>query len=332
MEINELTDEQIATLTPEQVELLESNPEKLDEILGAQKKDQADSDDKPEPEVKEGVAHDAGIDADPVVLNKSGKGTIPYEKHKELRVEVSTLRDQLQTAQTATAEATKKLDELLATKAEATTTKAKDAAESAIQAHMDVIETDMPELHQVLTAKDAKFQKELDAFRKQNDELAKTLAEMKAEREETKRVTQQSIEEQVAEAKDNNPDLTHWEANDPEAWDEALKQDEILRTSSKWGKKPYAERFDEVVRRVRAIMPEASETKKSANPEKTKADAKAKVETAPARKLTTLSDVSGGASPASEAENLANLSTLELTKKLMTTPDHVARASRAEIN
>jgi hypothetical protein len=55
-----------------------------------------------------------------------------------------------------------------------------------------------------------------------------------------------------------NPDLVHWRENDLEAWDQAMKVDEILRDSREWAKKPYSDRFDEVVRRVRAIMPEAS--------------------------------------------------------------------------
>lgn len=64
---------------------------------------------------------------------------------------------------------------------------------------------------------------------------------------------------EVDEAKINNPYLVHWENNDPNAWDEALRQDEILCSDPKWLAKTYSERFAEVVRRVRAIMPEASE-------------------------------------------------------------------------
>jgi hypothetical protein len=64
---------------------------------------------------------------------------------------------------------------------------------------------------------------------------------------------------EVDEAKINNSHLVHWENNDPNAWDEALRQDEVLRSDPKWLAKTYPERFAEVVRRVRAIMPEASE-------------------------------------------------------------------------
>jgi hypothetical protein len=71
-----------------------------------------------------------------------------------------------------------------------------------------------------------------------------------------------SVEEQVAQAKNNNSYLVHWENNDPAAWDEAVRQDEILRNDPKWIEKSYEARFKEVVRRVRAIMPEASKPKK----------------------------------------------------------------------
>jgi hypothetical protein len=327
MEMDQLTDEQIANLTPEQIEMLENDPNNLAEILATQA-DKGDTKDDPEQAVK-GAANGAGDaegdnDKDPVVLNKSGKGTIPYEKHKELRVENSSLREQLQAAQTAQAEATEKLQALLKDKEEA---KGKDVAvaDDALAKHLESIKENMPELHTVITSV-------LDGSRKQGEKLEETLNELKREREEAQRANKQSVEEQVAEAKENNPDLTHWEANDPEAWDEALKQDEILRTSSKWAKKPYAERFDEVVRRVRAIMPDASAVKKPADPEKQKTEAEAKVKAAPARKPTTLSDIQGGANPASESELLANLSPLELTQKLMKMPDHKARSMRAELD
>ena len=155
--------------------------------------------------------------------------------------------------------------------------------------------------------------------------------EKENERKESERARQLSVAEQIAEAKDNNSDLVYWESNDPEAWDEALKQDEILRTSSKWTQKSYAERFDEVVRRVRAIMPEASLPGKQSDPEEIKAEAKAKLEKAPARKPTTLSDIQGGA-PATVSDEISAMSPHELARKLMSMPAHKAAALRAELD
>jgi hypothetical protein len=319
MEVEQLTDEQIANLTREQIEIIEDGPDRLIEIPGVKHLPGETANETLELE-EEGSQLDAAGSSpgehDPVVLNKSGKGIIPYEKHKQLRVENSALREQLQAAQT-------RLDELLAKKDEA---KGADIAlaDDAITKHLEVLKQDMPELHQVINAV-------LEGSRKQGEKLEKTLEELKREKEESERANELSVAEQVAEAKDNNPDLVHWEINDPEAWDEALKQDEILRTNGKWVNKPYAERFDEVVRRVRAVMPEATAPKKAVNPEKIKADAKAKLDAAPVRKPTTLSDIQGGANPASERERLENLSPFELTQKLMKMPPHQSAALRAEL-
>ena len=313
MEVDQLTDEQIANLTPEQIEILENDPSKLAEILGVTE--------EPKPEVVESVANDAGEeepDEPKGVSTKSGKGIIPYEKHKELRVENSTLKQQLQDAKG-------KLEELLQAKDEAKTGKDEAKADDAITKHLDRIKDDMPELHEVISAV-------LKGSKEQGDKLNETLKELKREKEEAERVQQLSVQEQVTEAKENNPDLTLWETSDPEAWDEAMKQDEILRTSTKWAAKPYAERFEEVVRRVRAIMPEASAPKKPDEPEQTKAKAKAKLDAAPARKPTTLSDIQGGVQVSSEAEQINNLTPSQLVAKLRNMPAQKAAAMRAELD
>lgn len=315
MELNQLTDEQIKTLTPEEIETLETNPEKLEKILAA-KGEASEATDKPEQEV-EGAANGAG-EGEPVVLTKNGKGTIPYEKHKALRVENSALRQELQEANT-------KLGDLLKQRDEAGTKKEAAAADDAISQHLERLKSEMPEVHDVIAAV-------LAGSRKQGEELSKTLEELKREREESRRTKELTVAEQIAEAKENTPDLVHWESNDPEAWDEALRQDAILRDSTKWQGKPFADRFAEVVRRVRAILPDASAPQKPADPEKTKADAKAKVEKAPARKPTTLSDIQGGANPASEREQLENLSPFELAQKLMKMPAHKAAALRSDLD
>jgi hypothetical protein len=322
MEADQLTDAQIANLTPEQIEMLENNPDKLGEILGKQA-----AKDEPEQEEQESTlsvtSSGAGED-EPVVQTKSGKGIIPYEKHKQLRVENSALREQLKAAQLENGKAAEKLEALLKQKENATDASIAEA-DDAIAKHLETIKKDMPDLHQVISAV-------LEGSRKQGETLNKTLEELRREKEESDRMKQFSVEEQVAEAKDNNPDLTHWESKDPEAWDEALKQDEILRTSGKWANKGYAERFQEVVRRVRAIMPEASVPQKQADPEQTKAEAQARLSSAPVRKPTTLSDIQGGANPASEREQLENLSPFELTQKLMKMSPQQASALRADLD
>lgn len=255
--------------------------------------------------------------SDPIILNKSGKGVIPYERHKALRVENSALREQLQSARS-------RLDELQKQENGAES-KRNPVSDDALIKHMDVLKNDMPELHQVISTI-------LEGSRRQDERLEEALQTLRSEQEESKRVRELSVQEQVAEARDNNPDLVHWEASDSDAWDEALRQDEILRTTSVWAGRPYAERFEEVVRRVRAIMPEASAPSAKADPEQTKAHAKARLEAATPRKPITLSDIQGGANPASEREQIENLSPHELAKKLMQMPSHKAAALRAELD
>src|SRR5690242_2745801 len=321
MEVDQLTDEQITKLTPEQIEILEKNPERLDEIMELQALEAAPGAapaGKPELEDKSAAngagdgegseaesaakgADDAVKEEEPVgVSTKNGKGIIPYEKHKELRVENSALRQQLQEAQG-------KLDELLKRKEDAKSSREEAKADDAIAQHLHRIKEEMPELHTVITAV-------IEGSRKQGEKLEQTLAEMKRAKEESERQKQLSVAEQVAEAKDNNPDLVNWESNDPAAWDEALRQDEILRTSPRWANKSYAERFEEVVRRVRAIMPDASPAKKHADPESMKAEAQARLEKAPARKPTTLSDINGSM-PISAGDEVSMMSPHELARK-----------------
>ena len=164
MEVDQLTDEQIANLTPEQIEILENDPSKLEEILGKET-----AKDEPELEEKESVANDAGEDEPKGVSTKSGKGIIPYEKHKELRVENSTLKQQLQDTKA-------EVEKLLKAKDEAKTEKAEAVADDAIAKHLDRLKDDMPELHEVISAV-------LKGNKEQGDKLEKTLQELKREKE-----------------------------------------------------------------------------------------------------------------------------------------------------
>jgi len=312
MEFDQLTDEQISRLTPEQIEIVENDPSKLAGFVGEQ-----EATEQPEQEEQD-AANGKGEEEAPTVLTKNGKGIIPYEKHKELRVENSTLRQQLQDAQA-------KLDELSQKKDEAVGKKDIEAADEALAEHLENLKQEMPELHVVVNAI-------LEGSRKQGEKLEKTLEQLKREKDESDRVKELSVKEQVAEAKDNNLDLSHWEATDPEAWDEALRQDEILRTTGKWADKSYAERFEEVARRVRAIMPEASVPKKKPEPEEIKTKAKAKVESAPVRKPTTLSDIQSGADVSSEQDQLRDMHPLDLARKLHSMPYHKQVASRADLD
>src|SRR5687768_18533230 len=140
MEVDQLTDEQIANLTPEQIELLENDPDRLDEVLGKQ----AVADEPEQEEAAESSDTSSTGEDEPVVLNKSGKGIIPYEKHKELRVENSALREQLKAAQLENSKAAGKRDALL--KKDSATDADIAVADDAIAKHLELIRENMPEL------------------------------------------------------------------------------------------------------------------------------------------------------------------------------------------
>lgn len=332
----ELTDEQISKLTPEQItelEKLEDDPEAVAKYLADQEGETETKTDEPEQEEEDSAAHGAGQEQDeeeekePVVLTKNGKGTIPYEKHKALRVENATLKEQLQALQKAQAE----LEKLQSQQAQAKTPGRWKELQEKLKKHIATTREDFPDVGNSLEAVDqlvANLQEEIEAERaerKAEKEAAKAKAEEDAE------AKKREIDEQVQEAKENNPDLVYWENNDEKAWNHAIRQDQALLLDPDWQKKSYSERFVEVVKRVRAIMPEASEPPDTASA-KTKESVKAKLEKAPTRKPTTLSDIQGGGEPLSEKERIENLSPGELAQKLMKMPASAAAAMRADLD
>lgn len=345
MNIEDLTNEQIRSFTPEQLEQIDENPELLDEILAGQKK-AAENDDKPKQTEQDGVTNDAGEDEpeakddeekkdeeeEPILLNKSGKGAIPYSTLKGVRVENATLKEQLEATQ-AKLQEMEKIQALLKEKEDAKgNEKLTEEVDTAIDSHLEVLKQDYPELHQVMTAVLDGSKREAAKLQQKADKLEIALEELNREKAEAKRAAEKSVEEQVAEATDNNPDLSLWRDNDREAFNEAVRQDEVVRTTAKWAKASYAERFEEVVRRVRAIMPEAAVPNKPNDTEKVKATAKAKLEAAPEKKLKTLSDIPSGADPTTEKDSIENLTPGQLTSRLMKMPEHAAAAMRAGLD
>lgn len=336
----EFTDEQIAKLTPEQITEFDENPEAAEKYLAELEKSSEESKDEPEQEDDEGAANGAGKDDEdekqedepeeekPVVLTKNGKGTIPYEKYQELRKQNAEYRDKLNALQNTQAE----LESLRAKQAQAKTPERRAELKKQLADRVATLKEDFPDIGESLTSvneivSDLERQIEEDRAeaKRKADEAA---AEKKRVEEEQKRI----LDEQVQEAKENNPYLTHWEAHDEDAWREAMLQDQVLLNTPKWAKKSLEERFEEVVRRVKTNMPEASEPPNAEPSDKTKETAKAKLAKAEVKKPTTLSDIKGGANPASEREQLENLSPFELAQKLMKMPDRQAAALRADLD
>lgn len=335
----ELTDAQIRDLTPEQITEYEQNPDEFIEKFQANQ-EKATDETKEEPEQEEdsqeteedaangeGEQSEDEEEKEPVILTKNGKGTIPYSTLKELRVENATLKEQLKSLQTAKTD----LENLREEKANARSPERRAEIQKKIATRITSMKEDFPDIGDTFDTM-VEYMRDLEAERA--EEKAAQAAKAKADKEKADAAEEARIAEinaKVREAKENNPDLMHWEQNDPDAWQEAVMQDAILMQTPKWSKKTNEERLEEVVKRVRAIMPDASEPPEAPTA-KTKEKAKAKLDKAPARKPTTLSDIKGGANPASEREQLENLSPLELARKLKQMPAQQAAAMRAELD
>ena len=105
MEVNQFTDEgwgMGASKSAREPENIPGGPLGPGHSREAQGMPESLADEGSGADADERVPKDAGDGSgrtdEPVVLNRSGKGIIPYEKHKALRVENSTLREQLDAA------------------------------------------------------------------------------------------------------------------------------------------------------------------------------------------------------------------------------------------
>lgn len=333
-----LTDEQISKLTPEQITEFEQDPESLKKYMADQEGKTDESQEEPEQEEEsdeDGAANGAGEDDseeededEPVVLTKNGKKTIPYSEFKELRVENATLKEQLKGLQTAKTD----LENLREEKANARSPERRAEIQKKLTERIASMKEDFPDIGNSMESVNELI---TDLSTELAEEKAANKARVKAEKEraeaaEAERV--RVINEQVNEATAKNADLVYWKENDEDAWNEAVMQDAILMQNPKWSKKPIPERLLEVVKRVKAVLPDASTAPNAAPSDKTKEKAKAKLDKATARKPTTLSDIHGGDNPLSEKERAENMSGLELVNKLRSMPARQAAAMRADLD
>lgn len=346
----DLTDEQISKLTPEQVTEFENDEEALAKYLADQEKGEPETNES-EQEDDDGAAHGADEVAEeepeeeePIVRTKNGKREIPYSEHKALRVKVATLEEELEKyreSQNERDQLKAKVEELQSLQQQingAKTPSKRNEIQERFDKHIASMKEDFPDVGNSLEAVKElvnDMTTELEAVKAENRARAKEIEaakqEAKAKAEADAAEQKRQVDELVQEAKENNPDLSYWEHNDKAAFNEAVAQDEAMLRNPYWRNKSYEERFVEVVKRVRAIMPEASEPPNTASA-KTKESVKAKLEKAPTRKPTTLSDIQGGGDPLSEKERIENLSPGELAQKLMKMPASAAAAMRADLD
>lgn len=122
-----------------------------------------------------------------------------------------------------------------------------------------------------------------------------------------------SLPEELQEAVDATPDLLAWQHNpDQTAFDMAKAVDVLLDKHPKWGKAPLAERFAEVVKRVKQELADA--------PAAPRADVQAALDNAPVRTPRSVGEIGGGSGrqPAgNDLSRFSQMSTDDVEAELM---------------
>lgn len=242
------------------------------------------------------------------VLLKDGKHFLPYDKHVEerrQRVEAENRVKQLE-------------DELAALKAGTSTTDQPGpgdvkpaAATGDIAADLAMVE----ELEAKAKAYEEEGLTELAASTATQAKVLRSLAQrvqqyggyvekLEARDREEQGRAQRSVEEQVAEAIDNNPtlrylnDMKDKDAALAEVWDEIAAEDQVLRTLPKYAKVSFADRFAAAVKRVEADRGQIKLPAEYQTTAQVKAAAEARTREAGSEfRPNTLTDLPGGGVP-----------------------------------
>ena len=207
------------------------------------------------------------------IANPSNTGTIPYGVLKGTREQLADTRRQLE-------EATARLHELETASARPAVPLPGHEIEVEIedvQAQADELETlaasmeeDFPEFGKAVRAITTRFETQLAAMNTRLEAASRVTDQVERERVKTR-------EEMVSEAIDNNPHLSAWRAEDPEAWQIAVEHDVRLRADPKWENATFESRFAKAVQYTLVDKPDAkqptSTKQKDPNKESSSADA-----------------------------------------------------------
>lgn len=262
---------------------------------------------------------EGGSKVDPegsVIKSKDGKYEIPYEV---LRSE----RERRLAAETMARELTEKLELERQAAASGRTAKTADLSEIVDEDLMAQLREESPQLAEVLD-------KLVDRVKTQH-------AEIEAARpaaEQAQRDRQVSAMSAIEDAIEANPKLLHARTHDPDQFNGIAEVDAYLRTQARFKDLPLDERFAKAVAMYEAAngvieLPNAKPAAVPAKPAATPADTQARLDAAikKANAATggpnTLSDIPGGALPATDAAGeIEEMSGIALTNKLLSmTPD-----------
>lgn len=248
------------------------------------------------------------------VLAADGKSVIPYGALKAARHEAQAERN-------ARIELEAEVARLTAAAATGTVDPQADAKLTAL---MEKVKNDfsaIPELADVLTPlveTISVLQRDNAAIRAKADRFDQYEANRQAEAAAT-------AKDSVQAAIDSNPTLLYWQNNDPQRWNFAAQQDAYLRESEIGKSLSLAERFDKAVKATEAIFGPTQLPAEFARPTNAVPDNQGDVQKRAEEKLAeaqaaksrvSLSDIPGGAPPASADRALAEMSVGEVADKM----------------
>jgi hypothetical protein len=260
------------------------------------------------------------------IANPSNTGTIPYGVLKGTREQLADTRRQLE-------EATARLHELETVSAKPAAVPLPgheiEAEIEDVQAQADELETlaasmeeDFPEFGKAVRAITTRFETQLAAMNKRLEAASRVTDQVEREHVKTR-------EEMVSEAIDNNPHLSAWQAEDPEAWQIAVEHDIKLRADPKWANATFADRFAKAVQYTLVDKPDAkqptSTNQKDSTKESSSADARiaAALEAADHYVPNSLSQIPSGEPP--DTNERGNLSVTQLEALMeKSTPDQIS--------
>lgn len=284
-------------------------------------------------ETADAGAQDEGDEADDEtpILTKDGKRTIPYNV-------LATEREKRRVAENAQRELMTKIADL---EARATGQRGAAAGESTGETDTSVDLMSDEELGELVT--DFPAIKKLIGYVKTLEGRVGQFESQAREREETERTQQQR---EVRDAVDANPTLLYWEQHDQERWQAAIEADSRLSQLPVNQGLSLEERFEKAVQVVETIYgptelpdnwarkgsntPSGKSTKPTPSGESTDAalaeKARRAVEKAGSARPRTLSEMPGGAVPASDPlEDFASLSAERLGAQMANmTPDQIS--------
>lgn len=223
-------------------------------------------------------------DAEPVVLTKDGKHTIPYTELEAARTEAKMLKQTV----TNLNETIRQLQERVESGAAQAGDKTPDEmiAELMPETDLKTLEEDFPEIGKVV--------------RSQQAVISKLLQDVTTLADARERDQQQSVATTIQTVIDANPQLSWLQKNDPDGFARAVEFDDMLKTKAEWqGMEKVPDRFNKVVALYQAMYGEIPVPQPADKPAPAKADAPAPRKGAQKPQApVSLSQIPGGEPPA----------------------------------